>query len=71
MSRLIIEDIPLSSFAGPFQRRCRAVLGKADSPTYYGQCELKAAHDEQHTLERGMEVICWGVYLGNGKIVKG
>lgn len=64
-----LEPIALSSFARPWQRRCRAVLDQSDSPTYYGRCELKHNHSESHTIERGMEIVCWAIEPRVGRLV--
>lgn len=65
---MYVETVALSSFAKPWQRRCRAVLAKSDSPVYYGRCELRAGHKEAHTIERGMEILCWAVARDAGVI---
>ena len=41
-------------------RRCAARLTRAQSPTRWGRCELRAGHEgEAHALDYGMSVLRW------------
>lgn len=50
---------PLSDWALPFRRRCRAVRESDGSTPYFGRCELRRGHSGDHALERGMDVPRW------------
>jgi hypothetical protein len=41
----------------PWHRRCKAV--KEPGEPYWGRCELRAGHQGDHALERGMETPRW------------
>ena len=57
---VVQELIGPPDWAGPFTRRCHAVLEKRGEQPYYGRCELKP-HTEgyDHALERGMVWVRW------------
>lgn len=42
----------------PFDPRCRARRERRRGQ-YYGRCELRAGHEGDHALERGMDVPRW------------
>lgn len=52
-----MTDIELP-WAYPFAARCRAVKEPNDSG-YWGRCDLRAGHDGDHALERGLDTPRW------------